>query len=278
LQKQWSTRRFHLSKWYLDCVSDDGQVFIGYVARLRWRRIVLHYTSTLRYPIGGESQVITSVRESTSPQVSHSTLVWASRSLGFNGVWTALARPLSRTLFAADSGSIDWHCVQPQSRATLDFGSAGKIEGLGYVEHIAMTVPPWRLPIDELRWGRFLSDRAALVWIDWRGTRPLNLVFYNGRQVESASISEREVIIDSQQVRLGFEQREVLREGPLIKTALAMIPGVQRLFPSRSLQTYECKWRSRTVLRQREKLIGAGWTIHEIVRFGPGLTQVEDKG
>ena len=29
---------FELSKWYLDAVGEDGEVFIGYRANLRWRR------------------------------------------------------------------------------------------------------------------------------------------------------------------------------------------------------------------------------------------------
>jgi hypothetical protein len=38
---------FSLSKWYMDCVADDGTAFVGYHARLRWRRLTIHYASIL---------------------------------------------------------------------------------------------------------------------------------------------------------------------------------------------------------------------------------------
>ena len=42
--------RFTLSKWYLDCMTAEGDAVIGYVAELRYRALVVRYTSvrTLR--------------------------------------------------------------------------------------------------------------------------------------------------------------------------------------------------------------------------------------
>jgi hypothetical protein len=38
---------FVLSKYYLDCVSDDGDVFIAYAAEVRWHALALSYTAVL---------------------------------------------------------------------------------------------------------------------------------------------------------------------------------------------------------------------------------------
>lgn len=38
---------FHLLKWYLDVVTDDGGVAIGYAARLRWGAVRVGYASLL---------------------------------------------------------------------------------------------------------------------------------------------------------------------------------------------------------------------------------------
>lgn len=38
---------FALSKWYLDCVSERGDVFIGYAASLSWKKIRLHQVAAL---------------------------------------------------------------------------------------------------------------------------------------------------------------------------------------------------------------------------------------
>ncbi|HYF95417.1 MAG TPA: hypothetical protein VD969_24665 [Symbiobacteriaceae bacterium] len=43
---------FHLSKWYLDCVAEDGSALIGYRARLRWRSLALEYAAALVAPAG----------------------------------------------------------------------------------------------------------------------------------------------------------------------------------------------------------------------------------
>ena len=68
---------------------------------------------------------------------------------------------------------------------------------------------------------------------------------------------------------IGDEDRQVLREGPLLRTALSNLPGIQTLLPLRSLHTYECKWLSRGRLKEDGSESGRGWTIHEVVRFTP---------
>ena len=39
---------FHLSKWYLDCVTGSGNASIAYVGDLSWGPAHLHYSSLLR--------------------------------------------------------------------------------------------------------------------------------------------------------------------------------------------------------------------------------------
>src|SRR5687768_5478861 len=113
-----------------------------------------------------------------------------------------------------------------------------------------MALPPWRLPIDELRWGRVLSGEPSLVGVGLPGSAPLTLVFRDGVQLDDAVVSDFSVAWDGGTTALGFEESQVLREGPLLETALAEIPGIRSLFPVRILQTFECKWRSRGVLTE----------------------------
>ena len=156
--------------------------------------------------------------------------------------------------------------MQPKATAKVSIKNQHQLKGLGYVEHLLMSLPPWRLPLDELRWGRFLSDEDALVWIDWRGETNIKLVFLNGAQVESPEVSEHEIVLGLEETSLALDDDRIMREGPLIKTALSMIPGLQKLIPLRSLRANECKWRSRGILRRGEYL-SVGWAIHEIVRW-----------
>jgi hypothetical protein len=123
------------------------------------------------------------------------------------------------------------------------------VTGLGYVEVLTLTLPPWRLPIDELRWGRFCAADGGAVWIEWRGPHPLKLGLLDG--APAPFMPER----------LGLRDHRVLRSGRIGETALAMIPRLDRL-PGRVLGLSETKWLSRGALAGSE-----GWAIHEVVRW-----------
>jgi hypothetical protein len=262
--------RFELSKWYLDCVSPDGDAFIGYAATLRYRALQLHYSSSLRYQPPQATQVTTSLKKYSIPSEDAAGLLhWASQHLKIDGTWEATALPIEQKLLESDGGNILWQCLLPRARCRVNLGGQKCLEGLGYAEHLSLTIPPWELPITELRWGRYLSENDALVWIDWRGPIPLSRIFHNGVPITDVRVDDHALHLGSNGSILSFEERRVLREGPLIKTALASIPGIKKLFPRQSLQTYECKWLSRGILKAQGRQTSTGWAIHDVVRFGP---------
>jgi len=232
---------FHLSKWYLDCVAEDGRVFVAYSARLRWRGLTLDYTSVL----GAAS----SLKPCQTPECTGDRIEWRAPEVGVEGTWQALEAPVSETLYDAD-GTVEWNCCQPRGRAQVHIGSEC-LRGLGYVERLTMTVPPWRLPIDELHWGRLLTEAGSLVWIDWRGPHSKQVILRNGVAAEPELLAQLEL-----------DRGLVLRDGALRKTALSIIPKVERLFPWRILRVKETKWRSRGSLDG-----ASGWAIHEVVRW-----------
>jgi hypothetical protein len=256
---------FLLSKWYLDCVSEDGGAFIGYAAALKWGRLSLNYSSVLRRVPNGAAVTNTTLQEFAAPEVAGPLVKWSSPRLDAAGTWEANALPVRRTLLDSADGKIEWDCLHPRADAEVIFGRGRKLAGLGYVEHLTMTIPPWRLPFEELRWGRFLSGGDALVWINWRGGHSLNLSFHNGACVEDAALTD--CGYEAGGVSLKLHENTVLRDGPLVETALATIPGVRRLFPFRILRTRECKWLGRGVLREQGAERSGGWAIHEVVRW-----------
>jgi hypothetical protein len=207
----------------------------------------------------------TTLQESSAPRADGSAIEWSSPRLKLAGLWEADARPIKRTLLESSAGKIEWNCLQPRARAEITLGENVRLVGLGYVEQLTMTVPPWRLPFDELRWGRFLSAEDALVWIDWRGAHSLNLSFHNGAPAERASLTDDELVAG--EVSLALDCGTVLREGALVETALNMIPGIDRLFPFRILGAHERKWLSRGVLKKQTAETSCGWAIHEVVRW-----------
>lgn len=251
---------FSLRKWYLDCVSDDGEAIVGYRAELRWEALALHYASILHQDGEDPPRVRSTLRRCPPPAEKSGEINWEAPPLELSGTWQALAPAFSTSLFEGHEGNVLWRCQQPRARAQVRLPSGRKVEGLGYVEELIVTVPPWHLPIEQLRWGRFASARGGLVWIEWRGPHPLRLALVDGKPVELGAAGEQ--LVEAGALSLHLSAPAVLRSGRLGGTALSVIPGVERIFPLRILGLEETKWRSRGTL-------GAdpGWAIHEVVRW-----------
>jgi hypothetical protein len=253
---------FLLDKWYLDCVSPGGDAFVGYAARLRWRGLHLDYASFLLAPRGGAAESRTTLRAGGGPVDADGELAWRCAPLGIDGRWKAEAPPLERTLLRRQGRAIRWSCVQPRAAVMVTVADRPALRGLGYAERLTMTMAPWSLPLRELRWGRFLSPSDTVVWIEWRGPHPLALVFHNGCEAAAGCITDRRIGFDA--ASLDLAESQLLRQGPLVRTALAKVPILHRLAPWSILATHETKWCSRGELLPSAS---AGWAIHEVVVF-----------
>jgi hypothetical protein len=237
---------FSLSKWYLDCVTEAGDVTIVYTGELRWGAVHLGFSSVLTQ--GGERHSLRFTPVDTSP------ICCRSDALGIDGVWTPMAPPIRRAV----AECTDWNCIAPATRVRLN-----NTTGLGYVERLIMTVPPWNLPVKMLRWGRMVADAGFIVWIDQDGRR---IVYQNGREAEATELTDT-CIAFTDGSRITLDCSLVLREGPLGKTALAGIPAIGRILPRRLLGMTECKWRSRALLTQPGREPISAWAIHERVEW-----------
>jgi protein-S-isoprenylcysteine O-methyltransferase Ste14 len=256
--------KFELSKWYMDCVSDAGDLVIAYFAELRWGRITMPYASVLVRWAGEPVRSQSTVRSSAPPEEAGDTLAWASPALGITGLWTSLAAPTVASLFDSPQGRVQWRCLQPRARAEVCVGQRSFV-GLGYAEHLSLTVEPWHLPIDELRWGRFVGERRGLVWVDWRGPHTKQFVCLDGRELGPIQIDEHSVVGLADGMRLTITEGQVLRSGALGETVFSCVPGLDRL-PARILGVAETKWCAQGAL---EAAPGSdrGWVIHEVVRW-----------
>ncbi|HXJ88091.1 MAG TPA: hypothetical protein VMS18_14815 [Candidatus Binatia bacterium] len=251
---------FRLSKWYLDYVTDSGNASIAYVGDLQWGPISLHYSSLLR-STGSDVKQRNSLRHGNLPEMSGNQISWDASQFNFTAAWQADSREVREAVFANEEGSVDWHCLIPCGLA-----NAGNDSGLGYVEHLTMTVAPWKIPIKDLRWGRFGSATDWAVWIDWQGEYLNKIVYLNGKRASAAQIGDDEITFDDGS-SLTMDRSLILRSGPLGTTALSSIPGVNKTFPARLLQVNECKWRSRARLICPGRSAVEGWAIHEIVSW-----------
>ena len=183
--------------------------------------------------------------------------------LRVSGRWQADAEPVQHIVYESDAGSVEWNCLQPRSTAHLHIGER-ELAGLGYAECLTLTLPPWQLPMRELRWGRFVSPRHSLAWIHWQGPYSTSFALHNGRRCELVSVSESELALPHATLRM--EESLPLRSGRVGSTILPATPALRKLLPGSLFNIEEHKWRSRGTLRTQEGS-SDGWVIHEVVHW-----------
>lgn len=260
-----------LRKWYLDAVSDDGACVIAYWARLEWGAVALSYGAVLD---ARTASPVTRTHWLSAPEpaASEGRVTWAHEGLSVRGVWTPATPPVERTLFETQEGAVRWSCVQPAGEAEIDL-DGDVLRGRGYAERLEMTLPPWRLPIAELRWGRAITRGATgegpgaahgVTWIDWRGAHPLSLVLDGSREAASPRVGDERVSADG--VEVSLSEGRTLRDGPLVTGALRGAPGIARWAPVSILSAHEHKRLSPATVTTGGVARDA-WAIHEVVRF-----------
>ncbi len=246
---------FELTKWYADAVSAEGDYWIGYCARLNTGGLSVNYSSVL--DSSGQRHSL----RASEIVVREGEALWRAPALGVHARWRGSGRAIRKVIYHDKEGVVDWECLLPAAAA-----SAGRVVGLGYVERLRLTIAPWRLPVRSLRWGRFVSERNWVVWIDWQGDFNSRTVFWNGRAVDAEDIDDDGVAFEGG-ARLGFDRGLVIRTGPLGSTVLRAVPGLDRIAPARIFRVEECKWRSAATLECAGEPPDKGWAIHEVVRW-----------
>jgi hypothetical protein len=252
---------FFLVKWYMDCVADSGDAAIVYCAELRWRGLHAAYSSVLSVD-GASVEAHASMARYRLSSTDGEILVELPR-LGVSSRWEASAAPFEQTVYEDASGSVLWNCQQPRASAHLRIGDR-ELAGLGYAERLTVTLPPWRLPMSRLRWGRFVSPGDSLAWIDWQGPYSTSFAVHNGVRCETLSVSDSEVAMRDATLRM--EESFPLRAGRLGSTILPGAPALRKMLPRSLANIEEYKWRSRGILNAQGHS-GNGWAIHEVVHW-----------
>ena len=252
---------FSLRKWYLDCVSKSGDVCIAYRAELKLGAVELLASGVLRFDGRGGLRTRWTARSCPEP-AGDEVLTWEAPALGVTARFERLDPPCQATLLDGPEGTVRWSCLHP--RAEVEMWLAGEqLRGAGYAEILELTVPPWKLPIEELRWGRLLTPSHGLVWIEWQGSHPQRVVLLDGRPVPG-ELEEEGLRAGASRARL--REPRVIRSGRIGEIVLAVAPALEQIVPGRVLGLAETKWLSRGALR-----VGSseeeGWAIHELVRW-----------
>ncbi len=258
---------FRISKWYLDCVGVDGSVRIIYIADLHWGLFAISYSEILEYEKSTGLNPRHSLGPCDRPQWQGDAMIWTSSVLGIDGSWNRLADPVSAALLSSDDGDVSWHCHLPAASGVIRCANCQGVSGHGYVEQLDLTIKPWDLPIDELRWGRFFDGANAIVWIDWKGAITQNWVFHNGRRVSGVHVSDDTLSFAGNDMTLSFRDRQVIRDSAFFGDIAKKIPMVEAFLPKKVHGARECKWLSRGTLSGIIGIDREGWVIHEVVTW-----------
>jgi hypothetical protein len=255
---------FQLSKWYLDCVTETGDAAVLYWASLRWGLLRLNYGAALVSRGGDRPEQRYTLRPEHPPECgADGTIGWRCDRLDVAAQWKGRADGIERTLLDGPQGRIRWNCMLPMADASVQVGKH-TLRGLGYAEYLTMTVKPWQLPIEELRWGRFISHSDSLVWISWRGSLPRTWVFANGAELTDARIGSFGLESSNEEFGLSIDDGQVLRSGRLASTALRPISWIASVMP-RWRAACETKWVARALVTSPSGS-NRGWVVHEVVQ------------
>lgn len=255
---------FELSKWYFDCVTDNGTTSIMYRASVKWGLLNLNYAASLYIPAKGKPVNLHTLRPGSDPSIADNTIVWECSRLGTSGIWPIRTPDIRCRLLDGPMGRIDWHCLNSGSNAEIRAADE-QLAGTGYVEYLNVTLRPWQLPFNELRWGRFIGQTETLIWIQWLGPLPRTWLWLNGIRHSNCKITGEGIELPDKGITLELGDQSVLRSGPLDYTALRPIRALTRLIPDWK-SAFETKWLARARLDSHHTS-QTGWVIHEVVRW-----------
>jgi hypothetical protein len=255
--------QFNLEKWYMDAADTAGQAFIGYAAKLKWGPINLFY-SGFTY-LNGDPKKPALKRNSFKlrylPEVKADKLSW--HFMQAEGSWIKIDNTLEEYLYSSDEGDIIWTCLYPKSLANVTLHEGSISNAFGYVEKIVLTIPAWKIPIAQIRWGRYLTIKHTILWIKWSGPIPRSLVYFNGKRITDAEISEKIVKFD--EYELVLTDSKALRRGSLLSTVFLNFPSLIKLFPRSTMAIRENRWLSQGTLVHNNQQIETTKVIHHFV-------------
>jgi len=161
---------------------------------------------------------------------------------------------------------VEWTCTAPAADVVVHAPGGAVVHGRGYAERLVMTLPPWRLPIRELRWGRWIAaDQVrSLVWIDWRGAAPATWVLRDGALCAGATVSDTEVCAGGDVAPIAARR---LLHSRRLEDVIGTIAPLRALLPPGILAMEDTRWACGDPLGAPDGSSVSGAAIAELVRF-----------
>lgn len=268
--KEGYKKHFFLEKWFLDFVTEEGEVYIFYAAQMKWHHITIPYKSMLTFSSAAGKKQKVRFYNVRLPVNYGKIINWKDNGFKVEGAWQANTTPIAAQLFESGEGKLQWSCFQPSSIVKVKINDA-ELSGMGYAEQLTLSIEPWKIPMDMLRWGRFVSNDNSIVWIEIKGNYSKQWLWHNGDKIDNAEITDEQIIVPSKNIHLVMNKKELIESEKIIskvvRRILRFLPGFNRTVPLHFLAADEYKWISRAEFYKDGLLESEGWVINERVDF-----------
>lgn len=250
----------------MDCIDNHGNCFIIYWAKVEFFLIRFVYSGLVFCDEKGFTTEKSTLSKTDKPIIDGSV---SFNSIYFNTDMELIRinDPINCVLYKdGNNNDLKWNCHHPKALAEIRFNN-NIYKGFGYAETLYSLTKPWNLPIDELRWGRFLSETDTVIWIYWAGTHAVNKLFFNGMEYKDADFKEDTISFGNGIYELKFLQIQVIRQGKL-SGLFSKMKLLKTIFNRRILNTLEIKYKSRTTLSKNSIVLSTDWSLFETVTWG----------
>lgn len=262
----------YLNKWFLDFIGDNGETMIFYAANLNWGPFSVPYTSWIHYDPDRGIKSTSRYRRVRLPVKDENQITWKDETFKIEGLWESRSTPIEARLYDSKKGYLDWKCYQPASDVQLNINNRS-LKGRGYAEQLILTASPWKIPMDELRWGHWGSENDTVVWIELRKEDKKQWLWVNGEKVEQNHIEDDLLKIPGRNLTLRLDRKVVLESEKKISSVMdklnKYLPGFRKIIPVQFLRADEKKWLSNGTFYNKYNRVVNGMAIHELVNFKP---------
>lgn len=263
-----SPNKLTISRWHLDCITQQGDFFLGETISVRSGSVQINLLSGISGLKQTVDRKLTVAFKEVLPIVTGPEINWICPPLQLSGQWDTIVPRFERTLFADESQIIDWHCAGPKTKVRLQIGSDKSLAGIGYVDHVRIAAENWSAPISEIRFGRFLTEQESWIWINLDGVFSRPWVWRNGVEQPLAAVSDDLITLGDGHT-LGLVHKHPIREGQFGDTVVQSLPALRPLVPQGMARIFESTWMSKGTLLKSTEKIDSGWALHQRIRF-PG--------
>lgn len=259
MTNRWALK---LRKWYLDGVTQAGDVCIGYQAQLQVGPLATGYRGLLLRSAQGRVEDHSGWGRGEAPCLQASG-AW-HWSEWMSGHWQPQGPGMASLLWEGPGVRIHWNCVAPHCLARVQSVCAGVPVDwalAGYLECMELSLSTLRLPFRSLRWGRAIVADHSLVWIDWDEGKTLSRVWLDGMLVDARLEGPGPQRIVAANWSLELQAQAVLRDREL---GMALPDAIRRQAGALA-NSHEVKWLGRASLQGLAADQLTGWAIFERV-------------